>query len=510
MTTPQSQGAQHQWDSVVSAALVGVSGRTVNAVGADPAIVEYLSGTTDSAQLVLETAALASTAARATVDVIGEAEPIESAPPDDRPPMTPTAAEIAIRMMDMGGEMNECARELLLRSGRAPTPTLLPVLLRQTRSATLRGDSTQLADIVGPRGRWLSGRVPELQAMLPSAESLENRDAAILSDDATWRLGTLDDRVRYLEALRRADPRRGVELLSAGWRGESGEDRERLILALAIGEAPDDEPFLEGALDDRRGAVRRHAARLLTGRPDSALVARLDAVLFGIVTVARHGPLEFEIDRTARIPESLARDGIVAGRARGAIRFDDALNQLIGAVPLSHWESRFGGTPAEIFAAVPDDPAVYRDAMVAAVAVQRNREWARAIAPSLSSTEHTGLIRELISDEQLLAAAADELDRIDAAGNLSMLAAVPRPWPTELSLRACGLLRAGGSAARSRTLLGFMRTALPVDDATADSPGRWIVELNRIREQAHAQLQAPIATTVEALQLRIALTRELS
>ena len=54
------------------------------------------------------------------------------------------------------------------------------------------------------------------------------------------------------------------------------------------------------------------------------------------------------------------------------------------------------------------------------------------------------------------------------------------------------------------------KRGLPIDDATADEPGRWFAEVTALRAWATGLWVNRLAATAEVLQLRTALTRELS
>ncbi len=68
-----------------------------------------------------------------------------------------------------------------------------------------------------------------------------------------------------------------------------------------------DEPFLERALDDRDAQVRRRAAELLAGLPDSRLAARLTAAAGSILTL-KDGALNPVFP--AAVNDALWRDGV--------------------------------------------------------------------------------------------------------------------------------------------------------------------------------------------------------
>lgn len=494
---------------MVAAGLMGVNVRAVNTEQADPAIANYLHPSAGPAELVLTTAALMATAARATVEPIPDVRVIARAPTDSRPAMSPLAAQLVVRGMEIDGAMALWVCRRVVASGCAPTPTLLPALV--SRSAVGGQVAQAISQIVGDTGRWLSDQAPELRGRLVVGEAPAD-DTAILADSDAWTHGTLDQREQYLRALRRASAQHGVELLASTWSAEAGAERERLIGALAIGAVPDDEQLLERALDDRRKGVRSRAARLLAARPGSALRDRLADVLFTVVSSSRGrlGRRTIVVNRGVELPESLARDGISFTPPKGMARFDHVLAQLISAVELGEWQHRVDAPPSAILGALAADdyPRLFLDA----VAQQRDRLWARAVVDHVAPTP---AVAALLDPDVLIPLALDELTALTPTSTLPALRAVGTPWPDRVARRVVTSL---SQIARQRVpisvaaaaLLELIRVGLPVDDATPESPGRWVAELTELRQVATAWgWPNQLALCTEALLIRSALTREL-
>src|SRR5262249_40509978 len=131
-----------------------------------------------------------------------------------------------------------------------------------------------------------------------------------------WRTGRRAQRLAELQILRRDDPAAARALLASTWTSESGDDRADFLRTSALGLGPDDEAFLDAALDDRTPTVRQVAADLLARLPASAYrtraIARADPLLHlrgrGLrryVAVTLPEPLDPRAQRAAE------RDGIV-------------------------------------------------------------------------------------------------------------------------------------------------------------------------------------------------------
>ncbi len=223
-----------------------------------------------------------------------------------------------------------------------------------------------------------------------------------------WQTGSRAERIGYLAALRDSDPAAARDLLRAGWASETGDDRAELLPVLASGLSAADEEFLETALDDRKGAVRAAALRLLARLPGSAFVRRATARAWPLLRLEGAAP-----DRTlvASLPSgpdpAAARDGL-AGRPPppGISAAAWQLTQVIALVPLGQWAERFGLAPAGIVALpVSGELASHVHAGWRLAAVrQASPDWAAALLAS--GARHPQTLRA--SNRPLAAWPADE------------------------------------------------------------------------------------------------------
>ena len=126
-----------------------------------------------------------------------------------------------------------------------------------------------VAGVLGHRGRWLAAHRADWQRVVAGAAGPDPADGPDV-----WHTGSRAERAGYLAALRDTDPAAARDLLAAGWASETGDDRAELLPVLARGLSAADEEFLEAALDDRKGAVRTAAVRLLARLPGSAWCRR--------------------------------------------------------------------------------------------------------------------------------------------------------------------------------------------------------------------------------------------
>jgi len=296
------------------------------------------------------------------------------APAETRPVCSPGAARLCADMfsdpgVDLVGGLHVRvlpeALDRLRRAGMRLPRTLLPATL-DCQFHYVRSD---LAVVVGESGRWLARFNPRWNWV---EEALAAADDGLPTDAETlWQEGTLPQRVAVLRRARGLDPARGREWIEAVWPREKANARKELVEALAIGLSNDDEPFLEKALDDKGGEVRKVAAALLARLPGSAyagrMVARADALLDDAPSSGkRSAPYgQLRVEPPASLPLDWQRDGIDPRSAGDGL--GDRASWLVGllsAVPPAHWQRRFGVAPAVLVAAAGhgsrkgDDPSL--------------------------------------------------------------------------------------------------------------------------------------------------------
>ncbi len=155
--------------------------------------------------------------------------------------------------------------EAARRAGRRCPERYLPELLELGRYH--RDLRPGIAAVAGKRGLWLAGRNPDWRYLL--ADSEENE---------IWETGPRTVRQDWLERLRRRAPAEARQKLAEVWEKEHAEARQGFLTALATGVGPEDEPFLERALQDKSRGVREEAAELLS-RFDSRFRRELPPVL---------------------------------------------------------------------------------------------------------------------------------------------------------------------------------------------------------------------------------------
>jgi hypothetical protein len=480
------------YEDLVAAATVGLARRPLRITGlAGPAGERAgLVDLTDPAAALLEAAALVAGARRAGMRISDAAG--VPAPPvlDGAPELSGLAAEALERLRPASPSVTADLLGAAARAGFV-APALLPAWLdAAVRDAGLR---PAVAGVLGARGRWLAGQRPDWQQAL-GAELAAAGDDILTSppgDDAgsVWRTGGRAERIGYLTGLRRRDPAAGRLLLAAGWGTETGEDRARLLAALAGGLSLADEEFLEQVLDDSRGAVRARARWLLTQLPDSDFSRRAAGRAAGLLRVEGQGPGRRLI---ARLPGEgpPARDGIAATPPRGVAGPAWQLTQLIAAAPLGRWPAELGLDPAQLVALpvagdLRDD--VHAGWRLAAL-WQASSGWAEALlaagppAGSVARPQYAwprdDQLADALSPDARVARAIALLARSGVAPEaVAAAAACAPPWPDTLGRAVLAALRAAVAAPHRSSSPAALATAaarcLPPEPAAhRSSPGR--------------------------------------
>lgn len=431
------------WDDLVAAAVLGTARRrpepTVPAALGAPLGAAVATADPEAGLLAAAAAtALYRTAGRAW-DVAGDPAP-SPAPAEDRGLVGPAAAArlaglLAVRDRDLLPQWLAAAAA----AERIVAPVLLPALLDLATSWTDLRPAVRA--VGGRRGGWLAAQRAGWAWAFPA------------EDPAAWTHADRTVRRRHLKARRAGDPAAGRALLAGSWAREDAEARATLLPGLAVGLGPDDEPFLESALDDRRKPVRAAAAELLAGLPGSALAGRVAARLAPLVRAAPGDGIA--VDLPAGCPPEWERDGIDPRPPRGTGVRSWWLTQLVGAAPLDWWEQHLGRTPATLAgpatspagtaaaaatatrggpaAAAPTVPAPVRAGWERAAVRQRDVVWADALVPG--AEDPAPLLAVLLPatrerHQQAAAAAPRPL-----AAVLAQLEADAGPWSAEVSTR---------------------------------------------------------------------------
>lgn len=410
------------FDDLANVALIG----TTRAPASPPAASDDALGRTLAVAAAgsPEDFVLGAAAALAAYEACGatpatDERPIEPAPADARPVCSPRAAALLDQVLAMTHTpaKQQLAADWLAganaagqRVPHATIPTLLEygTLTRAVRDA--------IATVVDARGQWLMGQNKRWQ--FASGE-----DADV---ETVWSTGNREQRASALRRRREADPAAARLLVESTWSEDGADERTAFVEALETKLSPDDEPFLEKALDDRSKQVRAAAIELLSRLPASAFVERMVARVTPLLTFkagepgkllrkAKLATLDIKLPADA-YDAAWTRDGIAEKPTGRVGRRQWWLQQMVAAVPPARWSTLWSATPAECIAALSGDFAdLIRDAWTTAAARTRDAAWIGALVDRLAETKAE-------PSAELLAATSVELP----PGVLARLIASPK------------------------------------------------------------------------------------
>jgi hypothetical protein len=398
-------------------------------------------------------------------------------PLETRPALPGHAVALLKRILN--GEFEAALPEFLrlaALSGCVAPPETLPALLGLGKNEL----KALVLPILGERGRWLAGFNPSWSyALAPLHES-------------DWQTGGLTARLALLERLRLSAPEKARELLMSTWQQDPPEARALFVNTFTVGLSMQDEPFLDGCLDDKRKEVRDAALSLLVCLPESRLVTRALTRLEAFI----HLKSKFlagdvlEVSLPENLDASAKRDGIGSAALRkGLGEKANVLAHTLALVPPSIWSSTWKRLPEKLLQAAL--ASEWQEALLSgwllATVRSADPDWAVALAEAalkqpemrkiLSGDDLDRLARHIPPEKlDALAQAAltpmlNELN--DKHPLLDLLAAYPLPWSAKLARTVMGSLRrqVGGSHWRLMRMLPLFALRIPASMADEFAAG---------------------------------------
>jgi len=391
------------WEQLLSSAVLGVERRTFAPPPAEGALGDLI-GQLDAAdpeRALLAAAAIVSLVQRTgRLASIDETPPPPACDPDDLPTCSPRAARHLATML--GGTHRALLPEWLAAlqsAGRRAPAALLPDLLELGRAhPDMRAAILPALD---RRGHWLAAQNPDwsyasseflvLSAEL-NQEILKTQNSKLKTQ---WETGSRSTRLLLLAELRKSAPAQARDLIESTWATEKADDRAVFVAALVVGLSMDDEPLLESALDDRSKEVRRAAADLLTGLPDSRRAQRMLARALPLLAWVpaekprmlglRQGqPARLEVTLPDARDQPMIRDGIEQKPPPDHHGLGEKawwLFQILRAVPPATWSRRFNIAPSELIEASArgEWQALLHEAWGAAAITFGDAAWAESL-----------------------------------------------------------------------------------------------------------------------------------
>jgi hypothetical protein len=378
----------------------------------------------------------AAAAALSTLALTPAARPrLQFAPPLDADPrleLGTQAGYLLQRMLtnDEGALLQEALTQIGLRGKRVPL-RLLPGLLQSLDAPARR---SWLASIRCSGVQWLAAQNPDWRWAL--GEHRDAMQAFELEVGAARHAGFLQ--------LRRDDAAGARELLIARFKSEPAEERATLLGMLELGLSLADEAVLETALDDRAKTVRQTAASLLSRLVGSALAARLQARALALIRMERVLLRKtLRVDLPADPDKQDERDGIDVKAAIPGLHNVGPrqlhLAQLVAAVPPKQWAGQLNLELAELIKQCAAHE--FAQPLCAGLALGATRHTCfdtLRLLSVLSEQKATHAIYQQLIEPRLpeLPDFAEFVaQRLRASGsiNMSLLAALPAPWPDTVS-----------------------------------------------------------------------------
>jgi hypothetical protein len=289
-------------------------------------------------------------------------------------------------------------------------------------------------------------------------------------------------------------------MLEITWKRERAAFRAETIDVFSDNLTPDDQPFLDAALEDRAQPVQERAETLLIRIPGSG-PAR-EAKLRAEPLIGKR--LGFQI--VIRPPDDAT--------APSGVERATAMIQAIGRVPPSHWVIKLGKQPADLVKTIARDRDWGFSVLIGwtqAAITFKDAEWAAALWPFwlMASTPHLGMaakiyagsfeatvnqhligllqiMRSSDAERSVANTIADSFDPIRMAIALPYLA---RPWSADLTDRYLRSFRDLADMALKQTQVNwqainawtasFQTAALAIP---AGSIGSAIMLLSRLRD----------------------------
>lgn len=451
MNEASQQTGSEVWQDLVSTALVGTDRRTPPAAG------EFTAPGDSPAAALLSSAALMSAWRRAgnagsaySAVLVGDqdtdgpqdtdgAPAGKSAAPDPRPLLSSaTSARLTALVASRSEALPEYLGAAAKTGCRAPAELLPPLFDYARGSIAVRADLMRLA---GPRGTWLAKQNQQWSTFTRYAAA---------PDPEAWLSDKPHERIGYLTWFRGKDPASARALVEQAW-GQAGpgaptlsaETRAAYVEAFSVGLGPEDEPFLESALDDKSRQVRAEAVRLLATLPSSRFAERMVARLYETVQVAVEGKaVVVTFKDGAAVPaqatDDQVRDGIGEGWAqteeeRRLARMQPSywLEDLIASTPLAAWD-HYGLSVPELLRATAanrwEANACHRGWRSATLR-QKDPRWAEAFCAVNASTDMLELLSDEAAERWCLGVVAGHRSQYSIHSAPSILSRLGRPWP---------------------------------------------------------------------------------
>lgn len=340
------------WQNILGAAAIGTERQELTLSPSDSLLGRALNelDVSDREGALLGAVALASLHRQAGRGAATDGLPAPEPCAAEQLPCCNAAAGGHLALM-LGGAFKEVLPEWLASLSRAglrvPEEHLPALFDKANKERVLR---PLVVEVMGSRGRWLAAQNP--------AWSWASAD---LGPEA-WETAGHEERLSLLRSLRAKDPAKARELLLSTWKSEYANDREAFLKALYVGLSDDDEPFLNGLVEqfgDRSAGVRLTAGGVLLRLPSSRLSRHVSERISSLLSYKESTPGRalLEVSLPDDFEEWISKNRVhtltwSAGTFHANLgKKGGWLLQTVGWVPPAVWCQLWGKRPEEVLEA---------------------------------------------------------------------------------------------------------------------------------------------------------------
>ncbi len=361
-----------QWQELVKAALMGTNRGQLSSILKETFSNFEITNTEESAQQVLDAAAMLSLMQKTGVPVETWDKALPEVAPPDTTEVCSSQSSRHLSLILQGTYDNalpEFIAAMLEYAKRLP-PERLPDLLDRALADQELWQNIKSA--IGQRGQWLIRQNPHWQELL------------VEPDPAAWDTASLTTRINILKYLRQHQPEAAVALITQTWDEDDLQSRTKFLKTLETNLSAADEAFIENCLNNSRSEIRKVAVKLLNKIPDSALNKRIFSYLIQIVAIKKRTTKKPKLEIT--LPENLTdaqiRDGINPKTKwyQGGIKAGQ-LGQMVAYIPPQWWNQHFDVSTTVFLELIvrSDWSELILQAVADAAATHQDEIWAEAL-----------------------------------------------------------------------------------------------------------------------------------
>lgn len=208
------------------------------------------------------------------------------------------------------------------------------------------------------------------------------------TEEEMWQTGTLEQRRKVLQRIRKEDSGKGLALLQSVWSQENAATKSELLKQLVTGLNQEDVPWLETLLSEKSEKVKEAASDLLRRMPHSSIVQQYSKVLRASVKVKEGKKIlgigskdSLILELPPSVDEAIFKAGVE--KLSNQKKFSDQeyiIYQLMEKVPPRYWQDWLQLDADNILALFKNDRnRKYLPALGSAASLFADPDWLSAI-----------------------------------------------------------------------------------------------------------------------------------